>query len=447
MPSDPLFGPIFTTPAIDEAVSGEAWVRAMLRVEGALAHAEAAAGLIPVTSAEAIARACESVPIDTAAIGRAAVVSMTPVVPLVAALRAALPPAARDDVHRGATSQDVLDTATMLIARDAIGVIDGSLQAAMAAAAGLAETHRETPMVGRTLLQQAAPITFGLKAAGWLLGLLEARQELLRWRRERPALQLGGAAGTLASLGPAASLVEEHVAAELGLRLPPMPWHTRRTPITSLAAALAAVAGAAAKVALDVVLLAQDEVAEVHEAATGASSAMPHKQNPSGSVRVLACARIVHSLVPVLGASMVQEHERAAGAWQAEWPALQDLFRASAAAADAIAGVLEHLVVRPDAMYRNLEAGGGLAYSELILALLARRIGVDSARRVIDQALAAVAAGRSAFREALAAAPELAAIPSDDLDALFEPANAFGSATRYVDNALAAYRHALVEPA
>jgi 3-carboxy-cis,cis-muconate cycloisomerase len=256
-------------------VSDRAWVQAMLDVEAALARAESRTGLIPATAAEGIASHCRVDEFDVAQLGRAAIRSANPVVPLVNALRAAVPKDAAPFVHRGATSQDILDTAMMLIARRGLELILADLEKAAASAAALADRHRATVMAARTLLQQALPTTFGLKAAGWLTAIVEARSELSRVRRTRLALQFGGAAGTLAALSDRGLEVARELAAELALPEPILPWHTARARVVELATALGIAAGVAGKVALDVVLLAQTEVGEVSERAVagrGASS-------------------------------------------------------------------------------------------------------------------------------------------------------------------------------
>jgi 3-carboxy-cis,cis-muconate cycloisomerase len=349
-----MFDRIFVPPAGRTAVSDEAWLGAMLEVERALAAAEARAGVIPSEAAKAIADACRAERFDAAAIGDAGRAPGNPVEPLVRALREAVGEEAADDVHRGATSQDILDTAAMLVSRRALDQILETLDAVAAECARLAEDHRSTPVAGRTLLQQAVPTTFGLKAAGWLEGVVEARRGLRRIRDERLAVQLGGAAGTLAALDDAGPEVARLLADELGLHEAP-PWHTNRARIAELGAALAVAAGAVAKIGLDVALMSQTEVSEVAEAEGGRSSAMPHKRNSVGSVLAVACARQVNGHVSVLFAAMPQEHERAAGAWHAEWPALSGALAFTAGAADGARRALSGLQVDPERMRANLE--------------------------------------------------------------------------------------------
>jgi 3-carboxy-cis,cis-muconate cycloisomerase len=349
-----MFDRIFVPPAGRAAVSDEAWLEAMLEVERALAAAEARAGVIPSEAAKAIAGACRAERFDAAALGDAGRAPGNPVEPLVRALQDAVGEEAADDVHRGATSQDILDTAAMLVSRRALDQILETLDAVAGECARLAEDHRSTPVAGRTLLQQAVPTTFGLKAAGWLAGVVEARRGLRRIRDEGLAVQLGGAAGTLAALGEAGPEVARLLADELGLHEAP-PWHTNRARIAELGAALAVAAGAVAKIGLDVALMSQTEIGEVAEAEGGRSSAMPHKRNSVGSVLAVACARQVNGHVSVLFAAMPQEHERAAGAWHAEWPALSGALAFTAGAADGARRALSGLQVDPERMRANLE--------------------------------------------------------------------------------------------
>jgi 3-carboxy-cis,cis-muconate cycloisomerase len=351
---DPFSG-LFAPEAVAETTSGEAWLRAMLEVEGSLAEAEAEAGLIPAEAAKAIRAACDAAGFDVDRLSREGRVSANPVVPLVAELRKKVGGDAADFVHHGATSQDVMDSAAMLVASRALGVIRPELDGVAAACAELAERHRETPMAGRTLLQQALPVTFGLKAAVWLDSIVSARERL---DSVSLAVQLGGPAGTLAALGPGGERVVGLLAARLGLDEPAVPWHATRGRIADLGSALAITAGALEKIALDVVLLSQTEVGEVAEPSgggRGGSSSMPHKRNPAGSVVAIACARRVGGDAGVLLAAMPQELERAAGAWQSEWGPLSDALALTGGAAAAMRQVLEGLEVRPERMRENLE--------------------------------------------------------------------------------------------
>jgi len=441
LPSDRLFGPTLTIPAMAEAVSDEAWLRAMLDVEAALAAAEAAAGLIPAEAAAAIRAACAAAPVDLERLGADAVASATPVVPLARALTAAVPADAAGYVHWGATSQDVVDTAMMLVARRALDVLLAELDGLAAACAALAERHRDTLMAGRTLLQQALPITFGLKAAGWLMAVLEARDAVARVRHERLAVQLGGASGTLASLGDRGLDVLRGLAAELGLPEPALPWHTARARVVELACALAVAGGAAAKIAVDVALLAQTEVAEVAEGAPGGSSALPHKRNPAGAVEVDACFRGLQGQVGVLVGAQRSEHERAAGAWQAEWAAVSEALRLAGGACGRARTVVEGLRVDERRMRANLDASGGLMLSEHVAMALAAHLGREAAHRRVEAAAGRAAGGGRPFRDELLADPEIAAhLGPEGVDAALDPAGYLGSAPALIDRALAAHR-------
>jgi 3-carboxy-cis,cis-muconate cycloisomerase len=344
------FASIFVPEEVRAAVSDRAWLGGMLAAERALAAASARVGVVPAGAAAAIAEACDPDAFDVEAIASAGHAVANPAAPLVDALRARVGGEAARWVHFGATSQDVVDTAAVLVARRATALVVESLDAAAAACARLAEEHRDTPTAARTLLQQAVPTTFGAKAAGWLVGLLDSRDALASLRL--PA-QLGGAAGTLAAFGDRGVEVLEAYARELGLDAPTVPWHAHRGPLASLAAQLDASASACAKIGLDVVLLAQTEVGEVAEAAGGGSSTMPHKRNPARATLARACARLVHANAAFLCRGE-HEHERAAGAWQAEWTALTEALAHAGGAAAAIAECLEGLEVFPDRMRANM---------------------------------------------------------------------------------------------
>ena len=356
-------------------VSDAAWLRAMLDVEAASARACARAGTMSDASAEAIAEACAG-SFDAAALGAEAGGSGAPIVPLVAELRSRVGSDVAGDVHRGLTTQDVIDTSMMLVARRALVPLLEDALAATDAAAALARAHRDTPMVARTMLQHAVPTTFGLKAAGWMTAIEEACMALAA--TELPA-QLGGAAGTLAALGDAALDVSREFAAELGLAEPPLPWQANRVPSARLASALGVVAGALAKPARDVVLLSANEIAEVREARGGVSSAMAHKHNPIASVSALACAARTPGLVATMLAALPGELERAAGAWHSEWETLSDLLRLTGSAAAWAREMLSELEVDTARMKANLDAADHAV----------REPGLGAAAALVDRALAA----------------------------------------------------------
>ncbi|HEX7527119.1 MAG TPA: 3-carboxy-cis,cis-muconate cycloisomerase, partial [Gaiellaceae bacterium] len=347
------FSAIFVPDELADTVADQAWLAALLDAERALARAESTAGVISGAASAAIAAACDPSLYDAAKIAVQGRATGTPVGPLVRALRERVGEPHASSVHHGATSQDILDSAAMLVAQRAWQLIDAELSGAADECARLASEHRQTVMAARTLLQQAVPTTFGFKAAGWLVGLVEARARLAAVAGSLPA-QLGGAAGTLAALGDRGIEVSRLYAAELGLREPVVPWHTIRTPLVELAGALAGAAGAAAKIGGDVVLLAQTEVGEVAEREPGGSSTMPHKRNPVGAVLAVACARHARANAGILVESVVQEHERAAGAWHAEWHALSTALAATGSAAAAVRRSLTGLEVDADRMRANI---------------------------------------------------------------------------------------------
>lgn len=354
-----LFDPIFGASAVAAESDDRSWLAALCDVEAALARACARAGLISKAAAAHIdASASRLANDDPAGIGREAGAGGNPVIPLVARLRAAVPDAVADVVHLGATSQDVLDTASMLIARRALRVVLADLQACADAAAGLARTHRDTPMAGRTLLQQAVPTTFGALCAVWGTGLDRAVAGLARVRFGLP-VQFGGAAGTLAALHPRGLEVRAALADELGLAEPSGVWHVERTLIAELAGALGIAAVAIAKPATDVVLLAQTEVGEVREQTPGGSSSMPHKQNPIAAITARAAAAQAPGLVATLLTSGAPELQRGAGPWHAEWPAFRSLLCAIGGAASRLRTCLGGLQVDTAAMARNLDRAGG----------------------------------------------------------------------------------------
>jgi 3-carboxy-cis,cis-muconate cycloisomerase len=354
----------------------------MLDVEAALARACASEKLIPAEASEAIASACRAEAFDALAIGREGGEHVSVVVPLVRALREAVGEDLAPFVHVGSTSQDILDTAQMLVAQRALGPMLVDATGAAQAAARLADEHRAKPMAGRTLLQAALPTSFGLRAAGWLVGIHEARARLEDVRIRELAVQMGGPVG---SRDPA---IAARVANELGLAEPTLPWHTVRVRVASLAGALGVLAGVLAKVARDVTLLAQDEIGEVREggaAGRGRSTAMAHKRNPVAAVSVLACARRVPGLVTTILASMEQEHERPAGAWQAEWGTVSDLLALTGSATAWGRDLVEHLEVDPGRMRANLERLAGAGVEEARDP--ERHLGASS--ELIDRALSA----------------------------------------------------------
>ncbi|GLZ48621.1 3-carboxy-cis,cis-muconate cycloisomerase [Actinomycetospora sp. NBRC 106375] len=434
-----LFDAVLARGGARDATSDRAWVRALLDVEAALAAAAADVGTLDRDDADAIAAACEQAP-DPGELGEAAAASGNPVVPLVAQLRQRLEGSAASGVHRGATSQDVQDTAAMLVARDAVGVVVTDLRAAADATAALAAAHRDRPAAGRTLLQQAAPITAGLRAAGWTAGLDAAAEALDAWR---PAVQLGGAVGNLAAFDGHGRAVRAALARRLGLVEPVLAWHTERGRVAELAGLLGRAGAATGSVATDLVLLAQTEVGEVREdvPGRGGSSTLPHKRNPVAAVSARAAAIAAPGLVAsVLTAASLHEHERAAGPWHAEWRPLTELLRTVGSGASWLADALTHLAVDPERIAASLDVTGGLLLAEQATTGLRGRLGHASAKDLVTTAAATAQDERRPFAdvltEALAGLDDPPDDPAAEVAALLDPAGAIGEAPALVDDLL-----------
>lgn len=428
-----LFDPTFGGATAAALVSDQAWVTAILDVEAALSRAAADYGLVDAAHAAVVTSVASELGqaggVDIAELGALSAAGGNPVIPLVRILRTevaahSVPSSA---VHPGATSQDILDTALMLLTTRSLNAVRTSIDTAIAASAHLAQVHRDTPTAGRTLGQQALPTTFGAVTAGWAAGLIRADAGLARVAAAI-AVQFGGAAGTLAAVHPHGLELADSVADELGLARQGVPWHTERTRIAEIAAALGVAAGAVAKPALDITLLASTEVGEVEEAAPGGSSAMPHKRNPVAAITARAAASRVPGLVATVLASMDHEHQRAAGAWHAEWETFTDLLRLVAGSAHQIAVSMSGLVVHVDAMGRNLEITHGLLLAERVTTALSSH--TEDARDIVTQACSS----GSPLDENQAITAFLA--PSA-VRTLLDPADYLGHAGDIVDRVLA----------
>lgn len=435
-------------------LSDEAWAAAMVEVEVALARAQARLGVVPESAAVAIADAIKHCPVDVAGLAIRSRGSANPVVEFVrdiTAVVAAADPAAAEYVHRGSTSQDILDSAAMLLASRALTAIDADLGRVADALAGLAARHRGTPMVARTLTQHAVPTTFGLKAAGWLSLVLDARDRLRTVRSSLP-VSLGGAAGTLAAYVEYADLagvstagygptLMRELARELGLRDPGVPWHTHRTPLVDLGWTVTLVTGALGKIAVDVLGATRTEVGELTEPAgerSGVSSAMPQKRNPVLATLVVAAARQAPAYTMLLGQSLLAEDERSAGGWQSEWQPLREGLRLAAGAAATAAELVDGLVVHPEAMAANLALSGGTIVSERLNVALAPTLGKAPAKALLARIARAAATGFATFDELLVAAPELdGVLDPSQLAALLDPAQYLGAADDLIDAVLA----------
>ncbi|MEW2272669.1 3-carboxy-cis,cis-muconate cycloisomerase [Streptomyces griseofuscus] len=431
-----LLGPGWAGSPAAAATGDTAFLRALLAAETALTQAQAALGLAPAKAAAAVRGAADPGHFDLAVLAGQARGGGNPVIPLVAELTRAVGAEHGSYVHRGATSQDIMDTAMMLVAARTLDIILADLGRTGRALARMAVEHRDTPMPGRTLTQHAVPTTFGLKAAGWRSLLLDARDRVAAVREGLPA-QLGGAAGTLAAFtaygADDAIDLPAAYARELGLREPPLPWHTLRTPIADLSGCLAFTAGALGKLATDVLTLSRTEISEVAEASGGGSSAMPHKANPVRSTLIAAAARRAPQLAATLYGAMAAEDERPAGAWHAEWEPLRDLLRLVGGAARDAAELAEGLRVHPEVMREHLGLTHGLIVSERLSAELAPALGRDRAKELLTEvAKRTYTEGRS-LAELLAEEPELADV---DLGEPTDPTRYTGFAGALTDRAL-----------
>ncbi|MET9137834.1 3-carboxy-cis,cis-muconate cycloisomerase [Streptomyces parvulus] len=435
-PGTSLLAPGWTGSPAASATGDRAYLRALLDAEAALTRAQAALGLAPAEAADAVSVAADPGSFDMHALAERARAGGNPVIPLVADLTEAVGTEYGPYVHRGATSQDILDTAAMLVAARTLDVLLPDLTRTERALAALAAEHRDTPMPGRTLTQHAVPTTFGLKAAGWRALVLDTRDRVTAVRDALP-VQLGGAAGTLAAFGaygaPDPTALPAAYARELGLRAPLLPWHTLRTPVADLAGALAFAAGALGKIAADVLALSRTENGEVFEGGGGGSSAMPHKANPVRSTLIAAAARRAPQLAAVLYGSMTAEDERPAGAWHAEWEPLRDLLRLAGGAARDAAELAEGLRVRPGVMRGHLGLTRGLIVSERLAAELTPVLGRSRAGSLLTELAGRTYTEDRTLGELLAEVPELRGL---DLDALTDPARYTGSAGALTDRAL-----------
>ncbi|MEU5081669.1 MULTISPECIES: 3-carboxy-cis,cis-muconate cycloisomerase [Streptomyces] len=413
-----------------------AYLRALLDAEAALTRAQAALGLAPPEAAAAVTEAADPARFDLRSLAARAAGGGNPVIPLAADLTAAVGAEYGPYVHRGATSQDIMDTATMLVAVRALGPVLADLGRAERALARLAAGHRDTVLPGRTLTQHAVPTTFGLKAAGWRALVLDARDRLTRVRDSLPA-QLGGAAGTLAAFraygAPDPAVLTEAYAREVGLAAPELPWHTLRTPIADLAGCLAFTAGALGKLAVDVLTLSRTEIGEVSEGGGGGSSAMPHKANPVRATLLASAARQAPQLAATLYGCLAAEDERPAGAWHAEWEPLRDLLRLVGGAAGQAAELAEGLRVHPDAMRGDLGRTRGLIVSERLTAVLAPVLGRARAKELLTELARRAHDENRPLRELLEEQEELAGI---DLAGATDPARYTGFAGTLTDRAL-----------
>ncbi len=439
-----LFGELFVDSEMASAMSDRALLHGMLGFEAMLASALDAEGVAPEGTAIAVTRQCDPDLYDIAELGRAATLAGNPAIPLVKALTARVAAASPEHakwVHYGATSQDVIDSGFVHVIGRGLKLIDIRLNRLVDAMRPLIETHRATPMIGRTFLQQAVPISFGVKTALWLDPLLESRH-ILNDSLETPVVQFAGAAGTLAALGDDAGRVQaQFVDVTLGAPSSLIPWHTQRHRNARLAAELGILTGNLGKIARDVSLMAQTEIGELAEPEApgkGGSSAMPHKRNPVLCTLILAAAQRAPGLVATMLAAMPHEHERALGGWHAEWPTLPELFRITGSALAQMVTLIEGLQVFPERMRANIEITQGLVMSERVSIALASALGKSKAHHLLEEASrASIAEGRH-LREILASMPAV----TDHIDAaaladLFDPTSYRGASDAIIDRVLA----------
>jgi 3-carboxy-cis,cis-muconate cycloisomerase len=438
-----LIESLATTGPLADLFSDQSVLQAMLDFEAALARAQAHVGIIPKTAADAIGAAASSNNFDSAELAHASLRAGTPTIPLVKALtekvRASDSDAARF-VHWGATSQDVADTALVLLLKRAQPHLAGDLSRLLTALRKLSDEHRQTAMLGRTLLQPAPPVTFGLKAAGWLGAVCRGKDRLDAGFVEALILQFGGASGTLASLGEKGPAVAAALANELGLGCPDSPWHPHRDRLAALVCACGVLTGSLGKMARDISLMMQHEVAEAAEPGgegRGGSSTMPHKRNPTGCSLALAAAHRAPGLVAAFLSAMVQEHERGLGGWQAEWPTVAPIMQATGLAAASMAEVAEGLSVDSARMRSNLEATHGAIFAERAMMLLAPKLGRDVAHKILEDATRRSQTQGRHLSEVLSETPEV----KNNLDAavlrgLEVPAGYLGSAETFRRNLL-----------
>jgi 3-carboxy-cis,cis-muconate cycloisomerase len=429
-----LIDSLATTEALTEIFSDRSVVQAMLDFEIALARVEAHLGIIPQSAAKAIAKVTAD-DFDGEALAAATLRAGTPGIPFSKALTEVVrthDAKAAGFVHWGATSQDVADTAFILLLKNAKPVVESDLLRTEAALQKLAEEHAVTVMLGRTLLQPAPPITFGLKAAGWLSAIRRGRKRFAAALDESLLLQFGGASGTLAALGDKGAEVGRRVAEELSLKCPDAPWHSQRDQLAAAVCACGVLTGSLAKIAKDVSLMMQGEVREIAEAGgngRGGSSTMPQKQNPIGCAVVLAAATRTPGLVSAFLSGMVQEHERAVGGWQAEWATVSSVVQTTGVAAESAAEITEGLTVDGARMRSNLSDTLGTVLAEKVMIFLGRKIGRDKAHKLLEAATQTAMLEKQPLARVLAAMPEVTRhMDASALAKLAAPEDYLGSA-------------------
>nr|WP_294980496.1 3-carboxy-cis,cis-muconate cycloisomerase [uncultured Pseudomonas sp.] len=444
MSTNLLFDAYFTQPAMRAIFSDHGRVQGMLDFEAALARAEARVGVIPASAVASIAAACRAELYDFDALAQAICSAGNSAIPLVKALGkriAAEDADAERYVHLGATSQDVMDSGLVLQLRAAIELLESDLARLADVLAIQAKAHAGTPMVGRTWLQHATPVTLGMKIAGWLGAITRHRQRLNELKPRLLCLQFGGASGSLAALGEQGFAVAGALAEELNLQLPEQPWHTQRDRLVEFASLLGLIAGSLGKLGRDLSLLMQTEAGEVFEPSApgkGGSSTMPHKRNPVGAAVLIGAATRAPGLVSTLFAAMPQEHERSLGLWHAEWESLPELCCLVSGALQQALSLVPGLEVDAGRMLANLDLTRGLVLAEAVSIALAQRIGRDAAHHLVEQCCKQAVREGAHLRAVLGANAEVAAqLNAEELDRLLDPAHYLGQARRWVERALA----------
>lgn len=433
--SSAIFAPAFVDAEVAQQFDDAAYFQALLEVEAALARVEGQLGVIPSVAATAISDAARTLPFDAAALAAGVLRDGIPITALVAQLRAAVSADARPYVHWGVTSQDIMDTATVLCLTRVLALLEQGLGRLLRRLAKLAHEHRASLMVARTHGQQALPTTFGLAVALWASPLLRHADRLRELRPRLAVLQLGGAAGTLAALGPQAPAIAVALGAELGLGVPALPWHTQRDNFAELAGWLSLLLGGLGKLAQDVILLCQSELGELAEAVPGArggSSSMPQKNNPMRSEQILAAARTGATQLSALHQALVQEHQRGTHGWQVEWLCLSPLVLLAGGALQNAQVLLRDLEVDSARMRANLLAPPALAFAEAAVGALSTALPRPAAQALLATCATQARAQNRALLEVLREQAPPAAL-TIDWAALARPENHLGQALRWVD--------------
>ncbi len=438
-----LYENLFYSKAVNELYGDSLQVGYMLRFEAALAKAQAKLGLIPASSALLIEKSCDVNKIDIALLKQQIALSGNAAIPLVKQLTQIVDEADADAsgyVHFGATSQDVIDTATVLQLSDALKLIRDDLDTLTRQLVLLVEEHRDTIMIGRTFLQHARPITFGFKVAGWLDGMLRSKKRIENLLAENLALQLGGAVGTLSGMDDKGILIAEEMCSQLGLNMPLIQWHTQRDRLVEIASALGILTGNIGKIGNDISLLMQTEVGEVFEplaAGKGSSSTMPHKRNPVSSIICLAIAQRVPPLVSGLFTGMVQEHERGTGNWHAEWETMETIVKLTAGALHQALIVTNGLEVDSERMLINLEFTNGLIFAESVSLALAGKMNRTEAHELVEQCCVKAKDEGRHLKAVVMEDPAVNTILSQhQVDKIFDPGNSLGLCSEFINRVL-----------